>query len=139
MLLQEISFLLTFIILYCHYSVHARPNSRDVQVVQDHKATAQTLGKVIKLFGRQNILKFKNTSAGENLRFRRASNPCVKEVKLLMINATHVVKEHVCYLTSNTGCNLVNGKYLCEKMLSMYRDSAGKTQAYTSGCRCVNP
>ena len=139
MLLQEISFLLTFIILYCHYSVHARPKSRDVQVVQDHKPTAQTLGKVIKLFGRQNILKFKNTSAEENLRFRRASNPCVKEVKLLMINATHVVKEHVCFQTTNLGCNPVNGKYLCEGVLVTYLDSANKTQAYTSGCKCVNP
>ena len=139
MLLQEISFLLTFIILYCHYSVHARPKSLDVRMVQDHKATAQTLGKVIKLFGRQNILKFKNTSAEENLRFRRASDPCVKEVKLLMINATHVVKEHVCFKTTNLGCNPVNGKYLCEKVLGMYLDSAGQTQAYTSGCRCVNP
>ena len=108
-------------------------------MVQDHKATAQTLGKVIKLFGRQNVLKFKNTSAEENLRFRRDSNPCVKEVKLLMINATHVVKEHVCFKTTNLGCNPVNGKYLCEKVLDMYLDSAGKTQAYISGCQCVNP
>ena len=130
---------MTVIILYCHYSVHARPKSSDVQVVQDHKATAQTLGKVIKLFGRQNVLKFKNTSAEENLRFRRDNNPCVKEVKLLMINAAHVVKEHVCYHTSNTGCNPVNGKYLCEGVLAAYLDSANKTQAYTSGCKCVNP
>ena len=140
MLLQEISFLLTFIILYCHYySVHARPNSRDVQMVQDHKATAQTLGKVIKLFGRQNILKLKNTSAEENLRFRRDDNPCVKEVSVLMINQTHGVKLHVCHNTTNLGCSPVNGKYLCEKVLGMYLDSAGQTQAYTSGCRCVNP
>ena len=130
--------MLTVIILYCLYSVHARPKSRDAQVVQDHKATAQTLGKVIKLFGRQNILKFKNTSAEENLRFRRDSNPCVKEVKLLMINATHVVKEHVCFKTTNLGCKPVDGKYLCEKVLTMYLDQTGKTQAYISGCRCVN-
>ena len=143
MLLQEISFLLTFIILYCHYSVHARPKSRDVQVVQDHKATAQTLAKVIKLFGRQKILKFKKTSAEENLRFRRDQtqvlHPCVKEVKILTINATHGVKEHVCFNTTNLGCKPVNGKYLCEKKLSMFLDSAGKTQAYISGCKCVNP
>ena len=138
MLLQEISFLLTFIILYCHYSVHARPNSRDVQVVQDHKATAQTLGKVIKLFGRQNILKFKNTSAEENLRFRRDNNPCVKDVKVLMINQTYGVKEYACFKTTNLGCKPVDGKYLCEKVLTMYLDQAGKTQAYISGCRCVN-
>ena len=141
MLLQEISFLLTFIILYCHYSVHARPKSLDVRMVQDHKATAQTLGKVIKLFDGQNILNFKKTSAEKNLRFRRdhgtSFNPCVKEVKGLMINATHAVKEHVCYDTTTLGCKPVNGKYLCEKMLTMYLDSAGKTHAYTSGCRCV--
>ena len=141
MLLQEISFLLTFIILYCHYSVHAGPKSRDVQMVQDHKATAESLGKVIKLFGRQKILNLKKTSAEKNVRFRRdhgtSNNPCLKEVKALMINTTHVVKEHVCYHTSNTGCNPVNGKYLCEKMLTMYLDSAGKIHAYTSGCRCV--
>ena len=143
MLLQEISLLLTVIILYCHYSVHARPKSRDEQMGQDHKATAQTLGKVLKLFGRQNILNFKKTSAEENLRFRRdhgtSFNPCVKEVKILMINQTYGVKEHVCFKTTNLGCSPVNGKYLCEKNLTMYRDSAGKTQAYSSGCRCVNP
>ena len=130
--------MLTVIILYCHYSVHARPKSRDVQVVQDHKATAQTLGKVIKLFGRQNILKFKNTSAEENLRFRRDNNPCVKDVKVLMINQTYGVKEYACFKTTNLGCKPVDGKYLCEKVLTMYLDQAGKTQAYISGCRCVN-
>ena len=141
MLLQEISLLLTVIILYCHYSVHARPKSRDEQMGQDHKATAETLGKVIKLFGRQKILNFKKTSVEKNLRFRRnhgtSFNPCVKEVKALMINATHAVKEHVCYNTTNLGCDLVNGKSLCEKILTMYQDSAGKTEAYTSGCKCV--
>ena len=112
-------------------------------MVQDHKATAQTLAKVIKLFGRQKILKFKKTSAEENLRFRRDQtqvlHPCVKEVKILTINATHGVKEHVCFNTTNLGCKPVNGKYLCEKKLSMFLDSAGKTQAYISGCKCVNP
>ena len=133
---------MTVIILYCHYSVHARPQSRDEQMGQDHKATAQTLGKVIKLFGRQKILNFRKTSAEKNLRFRReAFNPCInyKEDKALMINATHVVKERVCYNTTNLGCKPVNGKYLCEKVLDMYLDQAGKTQAYISGCRCVNP
>ena len=134
---------MTVIILYCHYSVHARPKSREERKVQDHKATAQTLGKVIKLFGRQNILNFKKTSVEKNLRFRRdhgtSFNPCVKEDRVLMINQTHGVKKHVCYDTTTLGCSPVNGKYLCEKILSMYRDSAGKIQAYTSGCRCVNP
>ena len=131
---------MTVIILYCHYSVLARPKSRDVRMVQDNKASAQTLGKVIKLFDRQNILNFKKTSAEKNLRLRRdLSNPCVKEVKVLVISATHGVKEHVCYNTTNLGCNPVKGKYPCEKMLSMYRDSAGKLQAYISGCRCQNP
>ena len=134
---------MTVIILYCHYSVHARPKSREERKVQDHKATAQTLGKVIKLFGRQNILNFKKTSAEKNLRLQRdhgtSFNPCVKEDRVLMINQTHGVKKHVCYDTTTLGCNPVNGKYLCEKILSMYRDSAGKIQAYTSGCRCVNP
>ena len=134
---------MTVIILYCHYSVHARPKSPEERMVQDHKATAQTLGKVIKLFGRQKILNFKKTSAEENLRFRRdhgtSFNPCVKEVKVLLLNATHGVKEHVCHNTTNLGCNPVNGKYLCQKKLSMYLDSAGQTQAYISGCKCVNP
>ena len=134
---------MTAIILYCHYSVHARPQSRDEQMGQDQKATAQTLGKVIKLFGRQKIINFKKTSAEKNLRFRRdhgtSFNPCVKEVKVLLINATHGVKEHVCYNTTNLGCKPVNGKYLCEKVLTMYQDPAGKIQAYTSDCKCVNP
>ena len=43
----------------------------------------------------------------------------------------------VCYNTNNFGCNPVNGKYLCEGVLVTYLDSANKTQAYTSGCRCV--
>ena len=85
----------------------------------------------------------KKTSAEKNLRFRRdrgtSFNPCLKEEKLLRVNQTHGVKEHVCYNTTTFGCSPVNGKYLCEKMLSMYRDSAGKIQAYISGCRCVNP
>ena len=85
----------------------------------------------------------KKTSAGKNLRFLRdygtSPNPCVKEVQALQINQTHGVKEHVCFKTTNLGCKPVNGKFLFEKMLSMYRDSANKTQAYTSGCRCVNP
>ena len=113
-------------------------------MVQDNKATAQTLGKVIKLFGRQNILNFKKTSAEKNLRLRRdhgtTFNPCFKEDRVLMINQTHGVKEHVCYKTTNLGCNsTVDGKFSCEKILGMYLDQAGKTQAYTSGCRCVNP
>ena len=85
----------------------------------------------------------KKTSAEKNLRFRRdhdtSLHPCVKESQFLAINQTHGVKEHVCFKTTNLGCKPVNGKFLCEKMLSMYRDSANKTQAYTSGCRCVNP
>ena len=84
----------------------------------------------------------KKTSAEKNLRFLRdygTRNPCVKEVQALPINQTHGVKEYVCFKTTNLGCSPVNGKYLCEKMLSMYLDSANKTQAYISGCRCVNP
>ena len=108
-------------------------------MVQDHKATAQNLGKVIKLFGKQNILNLKKASAEKNLRLRRDSHPCVKEEKLLMINPTHSVKVRVCYNTTNFGCSPVNGKYLCEKIKKMYQDSAGIMQAYTSDCRCVNP
>ena len=85
----------------------------------------------------------KKTSAEKNLRFLRdygtSGNPCVKEVQALPINQTHAVKDHVCFKTTNLGCSPVNGKYLCEKMLSMYLDSANKTQAYISGCRCVKP
>ena len=50
-----------------------------------------------------------------------------------------MVKEHVCFKTTALGCNPVNGKYLCEGVLAAYLDSANKTQAYTSGCKCVNP
>ena len=113
-------------------------------MVQDRKATAQNLGnfKVIKLLGTLNILNFKKASAEKNLRFRRdhgtSFNPCVKDERVLMINATHGVKEHVCYNATNLGCRPVNGKYSCEKILSMYQDSTGKIQAYTSDCRCQN-
>ena len=56
-----------------------------------------------------------------------------------MVTAILGVVEHVCYNTTNLGCNPVDGKYVCEKVLSMYPYSANKTQAYTSGCKCVNP
>ena len=129
----------------CHWSVRAGPRPRN--------AREDTLGNAIyKVFRRQanpgvkqvsverSLLK--KTSAEKNLRFRRdhgtSFNPCLKEEKFLRINQTHGVKEHVCYKTTNLGCNPVNGKYLCEKMLSMYLDSAKKIQAFTSGCRCVN-
>ena len=112
-------------------------------MVQDHKPTAQNLGKAIKLFGKQNILNFKKASAEKNLRSRRdhgtSFNPCFIEERLLMINQTYSVKQHVCYNTTNVGCSPVNGKYLCEKVLTVYKNSAGKEEAYTSGCRCVNP
>ena len=55
-----------------------------------------------------------------------------------MINQTYGVKEYACFKTTNLGCKPVDGKYLCEKVLTMYLDQAGKTQAYISGCRCVN-
>ena len=130
----------------CHWSVRAGPRPRN--------AREDTLGNAIyKVFRRQanpgvkqvsverSLLK--KTSAEENLRFRRdhatSFNPCVKEVKILVINATHGVKEHVCYNTTTLGCKPVNGKYLCEKVLTMYQDPAGKIQAYTSDCKCVNP
>ena len=117
-------------------------------------AREDTLGNAIyKVFRRQANLGvkqvsverslLKKTSAEENLRFRRdhatSFNPCVKEVKILMITATHGVKEHVCYETTNLGCNPVDGRYLCEGILAAYLDAANKTQAYTSGCKCVNP
>ena len=117
------------------------------------KAREDTLGNAIyKVFRKQanpgvkqvsvERSLFKKTSAEKNLRFLRdhgTINPCVKENKFLPINQTHGVIEHVCYNISNVGCNPVNGKYPCDKILSMYRDSAGKIQAYVSGCRCVNP
>ena len=117
-------------------------------------AREDTLGNAIyKVFRRQANLGvkqvsverslLKKTSAEENLRFRRdhgtSFNPCVKEVKVLLITATHGVKEHVCYETTNLGCNPVDGRYLCEGILAAYLDAANKTQAYTSGCKCVNP
>ena len=85
----------------------------------------------------------KKRSAEKNVRFLRdhgtSFNPCLKKVQALQINQTHIVQEHICYSTTNLGCNVVNGKYLCEVVLAMYLDSAGKTQAYISGCTCVNP
>ena len=118
------------------------------------KAREDTLGNAIyKVFRKQanpgvkqvsvERSLFKKTSAEKNLRFLRdhgtSFNPCLKEDKFLAINQTHGVIEHVCYKTTNFGCKPANGKYPCEKILSMYPDSAGKIQAYTSGCRCVNP
>ena len=131
-----------------HLFVHVRAGPRPRNARED------TLGNAIyKVFRRQanpgvkqvsvgrSLLK--KTSAEKNLRFLQdygtSFNPCVKEDKFRPINQTHGVKEHVCYSTTNLGCNPVNGKYLCEKILGMYRDSANKTQAYISGCRCVSP
>ena len=145
LVLQEIAFCVTIAVCF-HLSVRAGPRPRN--------AREDTLGNAIyKVFRRQanpgvkqvsverSLLK--KTSVEKHLRFRRdhdtSFNPCVKEVLIKRINQTHAVKEHVCYGTTTLGCNPVNGKYLCEKKLSMYRDSTGKTQAYTSGCRCVNP
>ena len=144
LVLQEIAFCITIAVCF-HLSVRAGPRPRN--------AREDTLGNAIyKVFRRQanpgvkqvsverSLLKKK--SAEKNLRFLRdhgtSFNPCVKEVKILMTNATHAVK-HVCYHTTALGCNPVNGKYLCEGVLAAYLDSANKTQAYTSGCKCVNP
>ena len=84
----------------------------------------------------------KKTSAKKNLRFLRdhctSVHPCVKEVLVRMVTSKFAVKESVCYNASILGCNPVNGKYLCEGVLSMYLDSANKSHVYTSGCRCAN-
>lgn len=143
--LQEFSFLLTVIIVFFHYSVYARPKSREDWMGQDNddQATSQTLGKEMKLFSRQKFLNANKITEERSLRFRRnhntTSNPCVKAVKLEMVAIGLAVKVHECFTTTNLGCQPVNGKFLCEKIMSLFKDSAGKICLYTSGCRCKKP
>ena len=141
--LQEFSFLLTVIIVFFHYSVYARPKSREDWMGQDNddQATSQTLGKDIKLFSRQKFLNANQITEERSLRFRRnhnsTSNPCFKAEKVEMFAAGLAVKVHECFTTTNLGCRPVNGKFLCEKIKSVVNDSAGNLYAYNSGCRCA--
>ena len=138
---QKISFLLPVVLIaYFHYCVHAGQKSGDVRVIKvdSHQAaTVQTLGNAFKLVHKQKIPDVREKS----LRFRPddSSNPCLNTSVVIMIDQTVGVKSLVCRKTTNTGCKPVNGKYLCEKVLSMIRDSAGKLFAYVSQCRCVKP
>ena len=140
--LQEFSFLLTVIIVFFHYSVYARPKSREDWMGQDNddQATSQTLGKEMKLFSRQKFLNANKITEERSLRFRRnhntTFNPCVKAVKLEMVAIGRAVKVHECFTTTNLGCQPVNGKFLCEKIKTVDQDSANNTYAYTSGCKC---
>ena len=141
--LQEFSFLLTVIIVFFHYSVYARPKSREDWMGQDNddQATSQTFGKDIKLFSRQKFLNANQITEERSLRFRRnhnsTSNPCFKAEKVEMFAAGLAVKVHECFTTTNLGCRPVNGKFLCEKIKSVVNDSAGNLYAYNSGCRCA--
>ena len=108
--------------------MRAGPRPRD--------AREDTLGNTIyKVFRRQANPRVKQVSVKRSLLF---FNPCVKEVRVLMVTEKFAVKEHVCYTTTNFGCSPVNGKYLCERVLTAYLDSANNTQFFTSGCKCVN-
>ncbi|CAH3022398.1 unnamed protein product, partial [Porites evermanni] len=123
-------FLLTVIIVFFHYSVYARPKSREDWMGQDNddQATSQTLGKEMKLFSRQKFLNANKITEERSLRFRRnhntTSNPCVKAVKLEMVAIGLAVKVHECFTTTNLGCQPVNGKFLCEKIKTVDQDSA---------------
>ena len=138
---QKISFLLPVVLIaYFHYCVHAGQKSGDIRVIKvdgHQAATVQTLGNAFKLVHKQKIPDVRE----ESLRFRPddSFNPCLKTSVVILTNQTHVVKNHVCYKTTNLGCKPVNGKYLCEKVLSMTKDSNGSVFAYVSQCRCVRP
>ena len=139
--IQKISFLLPFVIAYFHYSVHAGQNSGDIRVIKvdSHQAaTVQTLGNAFKLVHKLQIPDFSEKS----LRFRPADesfNPCLKTTVVIMIEQGVGVKSLVCRETTNLGCKPVNGKYLCEKVLSKIRNSTGALLPYVSQCRCVLP
>lgn len=128
--LQEIVFCITIAVCF-HWSVRAGPRPRD--------ARENILGNAIyKVFRREANPDVKQVSVERSLlRFpREPFNPCLKGVETLLVADGLSVNVHVCYNTTNLGCLPVNGKYLCQKIIAMYTDSAGKVGAYASGCQC---
>ena len=120
--------------------MHAGQKSGDIRVIKvdSHQAaTVQTLGNAFKLVHKQKIPDVRE----ESLRFRPddSSNPCLNTSVVIMIDQNVGVRSLVCRQTAVTGCKPVNGKYLCEKVLSMTKDSTGSLFAYVSQCRCVKP
>ena len=113
----------------------AVPGSRD--------AREHALGNAIKVFRNQANPDVKQVSVRRSLRFRRDhdifSNPLLCRVGTLQVAGGLAVNVHVCLITSNIGCQPVNGKFLCEKIKSAVNDSAGNLYTYTSGCRCAKP
>ena len=113
----------------------AVPGSRD--------AREHALGNAIKVFRNQANPDVKQVSVRRSLRFRRDhdifSNPLLCRVGTLQVAGALAVNVHVCLITSNIGCQPVNGKFLCEKIKSAVNDSAGNLYTYTSGCRCAKP
>ena len=120
--------------------MHAGQKSDDIRVIKvdSHQAaTVQTLGNAFKLVHKQKVPDVRE----ESLRFRPddSSNPCVKTSVVIMTGQNVGVKSFVCRKTAITGCKPVNGRKLCEKVLTMATDSTGSLFAYTSQCRCVLP
>ena len=117
-----------------HWSVRAGPRLRD--------ARENILGNAIyKVFRREANPDVKQVSVERSLlKFpREPFNPCLKGVETRLVADGLYVNVHVCYNTTNLGCRPVNGKFLCEKIMSLLKDSAGKICLYTSGCRCKKP
>ena len=106
-------------------------------------AREHALGNAIKVFRNQANPDVKQASVRRSLRFRRDhdifSNPCLSRVETLQVVGGLAVNVHVCLITSNVGCQPVNGKFLSEQIKSAVNDSAGNIYAYTSGCRCAKP
>ena len=113
----------------------AVPGSRD--------ARERALGNAIKVFRNQANPDVKQASVRRSLRSRRDhdifSNPCLSRVETLQVAGGLAVNVHVCLITSNIGCQPVNGKFLSGQIKSAVNDSAGNIYAYTSGCRCAKP
>ena len=131
--IQKISFLFSFLITFFLYSTHAGPNSGDISVIKADNHQAAT----VQLVNKQKIPDVRE----ESLRFRPddSSNPCLNTSVVILISQSVGVKSLVCRQTAVTGCKPINGKYLCEKVLSMTKDSNGSVFAYVSQCRCVRP
>ena len=134
--IQKISFLLSFLITFFHYSVHAGQKSGDIRVIKvdNHQAaTVQTLGNAFKLVHKQKIPDFREKS----LRFRPddSFNPCLKSVRLVLIDRLIVVKVLTCRKTTNLGCKPVNGR--CRPNYSLVRSPGGTELVYISKCVCA--
>ena len=111
---QEIALWTTISVCFYWY-VCAVPGSRD--------AREHALGNAIKVFRNQANPDVKQVSVRRSLRSRRDhdifSNPCGSRVETLQVAGGLAVNVHVCLITSNIGCQPVNGKFLCEKIKSL--------------------